>query len=204
MIEELVDDIVEGTSWKCWISCRDNFQCNVFSKSFNKIQRLNTHIKGHLNDWKIQKEKNDVNGFEMILDILNNAKCNEIMDDIQYLGYHVTNVHWSEAEYISESDNVLSHIDKIHCDVCYYKDSSDKEMLGHIQTGHLKETSFICGECGESFDENKKCITHLYSHQNLNLYKDPVPTFPRDKCNYISLKISILKIIKLICIRWII
>ena len=65
----------------------------MFSKSFNKIQRLNTHIKGHLNDWKIQKEKNDVNGFEMILDILNNAKCNEIMDDIQYLGYHVTNVH---------------------------------------------------------------------------------------------------------------
>mgnify|MGYP003326577501 CR=1 FL=1 len=64
-------------------------------------------------------------------------------------------------------------------------------MLAHIE--RPPEGNFICGECGESFDENKKCITHLYSHQNLNLNKDPVPTFPCDECNYIFLKISILK-----------
>ena len=114
--------------------------------------------------------------------------CDEVFMNIKTLEAHLRsshNMHKCEicANNFGSSEELNEHSNFHLMNECM----TPEEASEHMKTGYCKEFTFICGECSESFETKRDCITHMNKHESCYLNSDPIPTYPCDECNEIHI-----------------
>ena len=130
----------------------------------------NLHIKQHIEIEHVQPPQNDITTPEIVEQIVRQYECNKCENT------------FSTSEDFNEHTNL--HL--------FNEYMNPNEAKDHIESEFCKELLFICGECSNSFDSKRECITHMDKHMNCYLNTDPVLIFPCDECNVIFVDKSAL------------